>query len=88
MQSAFESADANKVLVLVISSTARASSTTTRKSLVTTPQRIELTMVKTGSSWLASNFVAVGIQWSDACGANQKEVVRAVRRGSTSDDSA
>jgi len=31
-------------------------------SPVATPQRLELTMVRSGSSWLASEFVAVGVQ--------------------------
>jgi hypothetical protein len=31
-------------------------------SPITTPQRLELTMVRSGTKWLASDFLSVGVQ--------------------------
>jgi hypothetical protein len=58
-RSAFESASGDRVLVLVTLNGAHV--VDGARSSVSTPQRIELTMVRSGGTWLASNFLAVGV---------------------------
>jgi hypothetical protein len=60
VHSAFESESNGKVLVLVTLNGAHVVDNVA--SAVTTPQRIELTMVQQGGKWLASGFTAVGVQ--------------------------
>jgi hypothetical protein len=60
VQSAFESEADGKVLVLVTLNGTHVVDKVA--SPVATPQRLELTMIRSGSSWLASEFVAVGVQ--------------------------
>jgi hypothetical protein len=58
VESAFESASGNKVLVLVTLNGSHVFGG--GKTPLVTSQRLELTMVKSGSSWLASNLSQVG----------------------------
>lgn len=60
VESAFENEDGGKVLILVTLNGRNVSDSGTPS--VATPQRLELTMVRSGSAWLASNLVSVGIQ--------------------------
>jgi hypothetical protein len=60
VQSAFESEADGKVLVLVTLNGTHVVDKVANP--VATPQRLELTMVRSGNSWLASEFVAVGVQ--------------------------
>ena len=60
MQSAFESQQGDKVLVLVtINGTHVVDGVA---SPITTPQRFELTMVHSGGKWLAADLLSVGVQ--------------------------
>lgn len=58
--SAFESQTGAKVLALVTLNGTHVVDKVA--SPVTTPQRLELTMVKSGGKWLASEFTQVGVQ--------------------------
>lgn len=60
VQSAFESQSGNKVLVLVTVNGSRVVDKVTKP--ITTPQRFQLTMVKSGGKWLASDLLSVGVQ--------------------------
>ena len=60
VESAFESESAGKVLILVTINGSHVVDNVA--SPITTPQRLELTMVKSGSKWLAANLLAVGVQ--------------------------
>lgn len=60
VESAFESQTGGKVLALVTLNGSHVVDKVT--SPVTTPQRLELTMVKSGGKWLASEFLQVGVQ--------------------------
>jgi Mce-associated membrane protein len=60
VQSAFESQSGNKVLVLVTVNGSRVVDKVTNP--ITTPQRFQLTMVKTDGKWLASDLLSVGVQ--------------------------
>jgi hypothetical protein len=60
VESAFESQTGNKVLALVTLNGTHVVDKVA--SPVTTPQRLELTMVKSGDKWLASEFLQVGVQ--------------------------
>lgn len=60
VESAFESVSKGQVLILVTLNGAHVVDKVT--SPITTPQRLELTMVKSGNKWLATDFVAVGVQ--------------------------
>jgi hypothetical protein len=60
VESAFESASGGKVVILVTVNGTNVSDSKTPS--VAQPQRLELTMVPSGSSWLADNLVSVGIQ--------------------------
>jgi hypothetical protein len=59
VESAFESQQGGKVLLLVTVNGANVNDS--GQSTAATPQRLELTMERSGSSWLASNLVSVGI---------------------------
>lgn len=60
IESAFESAANGKVTILV---TINGSHVVDKVvSPITTPQRLELTMVKSGDKWLAADLLAVGVQ--------------------------
>ncbi len=60
VESAFESESDGKVLILV---TINGSHVVDKVvSPITTPQRLELTMVKSGDKWLAADLLAVGVQ--------------------------
>lgn len=60
IESAFESESDGKVLVLV---TINGSHVVDKVvSPITTPQRLELTMVRSGGKWLAADLLAVGVQ--------------------------
>ena len=60
VQSAFESQQGDKVLVLVtINGTHVVDGVA---SPITTPQRFELTMVHSGGKWLAADLLSVGVQ--------------------------
>ena len=60
IESAFESESNGKVLILV---TINGSHVVDKVvSPITTPQRLELTMVKSGGKWLAADLLAVGVQ--------------------------
>lgn len=60
VQSAFESQAGNKLLILVTVNGAHVVDKVT--SPITTPQRFELTMVKSGGKWLAEDLLSVGVQ--------------------------
>ena len=60
VQSAFESQSGDKVLVLVTINGTHVVDNVA--SPVTTPQRFELTMVRSGNGWLASDLLSVGVQ--------------------------
>jgi hypothetical protein len=60
VQSAFESQSKGKVLILVTLNGRHVVDNVA--SAIATPQRLELTMVKSGDKWLASDFTAVGVQ--------------------------
>jgi len=60
VESAFESQSGNKVLILVTLNGTHVVDKVT--SPIATPQRLELTMVEQGAKWLATDFVAVGVQ--------------------------
>lgn len=60
VESAFESGSGSKVLALVTLNGTHVVDKVA--SPVTTPQRLELTMVKSGGKWLASEFLQVGVQ--------------------------
>jgi hypothetical protein len=60
VESAFESQSGDKVMILV---TLNGSHVVDKVvSPITTPQRLELTMVRSGAKWLASDFLSVGVQ--------------------------
>jgi hypothetical protein len=60
VESAFESESNGKVLMLVTLNGTHVVDKVA--SPITTPQRLELTMVKSGTKWLAADFEAVGVQ--------------------------
>jgi hypothetical protein len=60
VESAFESESDGKVLILVTLNGTHVVDKV--PSPIATPQRLELTMVKSGSKWLAADFEAVGVQ--------------------------
>ncbi len=60
IESAFESESGGQVLILVTINGSHVVDNVT--SPITTPQRLELTMVKSGNKWLASDLLAVGVQ--------------------------
>jgi Mce-associated membrane protein len=60
IESAYESESNGKVLILV---TINGSHVVDKVvSPITTPQRLELTMVRSGGKWLAADLLAVGVQ--------------------------
>ncbi|HEY2296272.1 MAG TPA: hypothetical protein VGH43_00985 [Jatrophihabitans sp.] len=60
VESAFESQSGDKIMILV---TLNGSHVVDKVvSPITTPQRLELTMVRSGTKWLASDFLSVGVQ--------------------------
>jgi hypothetical protein len=60
VRSAFESEDGGAVLLLVTVNGSRVGDT--GQASVPSTQRLELTMVRQGGKWLASNLLSVGIQ--------------------------
>ena len=60
VESAFESSANGKVSILVTLNGTHVVDKV--PSAVASPQRLELTMVKSGSKWLAADFIAVGVQ--------------------------
>jgi hypothetical protein len=60
LQSAFESQSGDQVLVMVTLNGTHVVDQVA--SPITTPQRFELTMVKTGTKWLAADLLSVGVQ--------------------------
>ena len=60
VESAFESESGGKVLILVTINGTHVVDKVA--SPITTPQRLELTMVKSGGKWLAADLLAVGVQ--------------------------
>lgn len=60
VESAFESESGGKVLILVTLNGTHVVDQVV--SPISTPQRLELTMVHSGGKWLAADFIAVGVQ--------------------------
>ena len=60
VQSAFESQAGDKLLVLVTINGTHVVDNVA--SPITTPQRFELTMIRTGGKWLAADLLSVGVQ--------------------------
>ena len=60
VESAFESEDGGKVLILVTVNGTKINDQ--GQTSVASPQRLELTMVRSGDTWLAGNLTSVGIQ--------------------------
>jgi hypothetical protein len=60
VQSAFESQSGDRVLVLVTLNGTHVVDKVS--SPITTPQRFELTMIKSGAKWLAADLLSVGVQ--------------------------